>query len=142
LAVTIGVDAATKTSRLTIVPVDGGEPRELMRLTLPRGFARRPRNIAWVPDGSAVVVQTESIDPTTLDIVGRDHSELWMVPVAGGAPRKLDIDVDAWHRGSTEWFGAGFSLAPDGKRIAFLTGKASAEVWALENFLPRASTRP
>jgi Tol biopolymer transport system component len=144
LAVTIGVDAATKVSRLTIVQVDGGEPRELMRLTVPRGFARRPRNIAWVPDGSAVIVQTEAIDPTTLDIVGRDHSELWMVPVAGAAPRKLDIDVDAWHRGSSEWFGAGFSLAPDGKRIAFLMGKFSAEIWALENFVPRgaAVTRP
>ena len=67
-----------------------------------------------------------------------------MVPVAGAAPRKLDIDVDAWHRGSSEWFGAGFSLAPDGKRIAFLMGKFSAEIWALENFVPRgaAVTRP
>jgi hypothetical protein len=82
-----------------------------------------------------------AIDPTTLDTVGRDHSELWMVPVAGGASRKLDIDVDAWHRGSSEWFGAGFSLAPDGKRIAFLTQVQRRSLGA--RALPAAaSTRP
>lgn len=34
----------------------------------------------------------------------------------------------------------GFSLSPDGRPIAFLSGKSAAEVWALENFLPPALT--
>src|SRR5262245_51515450 len=94
-----------------------------------------------VADGSAVIAQTATIDPSTLD-VDRGHAELWLVPVAGGAPRKLAVDVDAWQRGNNEWFAMGFSLAPDGKRIAFLMGRASAEVWALENFLAQpAATR-
>ncbi len=34
---------------------------------------------------------------------------------------------------------SGLRLHPDGQRIAFVGGAYSAEVWAMENFLPEAS---
>ena len=51
-----------------------------------------------------------------------------MAPVAGDAPRKLDIDVSNWSIDAR--------MSPDGSQIAVLAGTASMEVWALENFLP------
>jgi hypothetical protein len=45
------------------------------------------------------------------------------------------VDVRNWTFGGV----AQFSLHPDGRRIAFLSGSLSNEVMVLENFLPRAT---
>ena len=61
----------------------------------------------------------------------------------GDPPRKLDIDPDIWMEGSARPGSGdqGFILSPDGHSIAFLMGKATFEVWALENFLPARSAK-
>jgi hypothetical protein len=46
-----------------------------------------------------------------------------------------------WTQGSMGFLDSGFSLSPDGRRLAFLTGKNAAEIWALENFLPPAAPK-
>ena len=63
----------------------------------------------------------------------------------GEGPRKLDIDPNIWLEGSARPGEAtgdqGFIRSPDGRSIAFLTGKSVLEVWALANFLPPSATR-
>ena len=122
-----GFDPSTQSASLLVVPVAGGPPRELFRVSATVGFTPGP--FAWTPDSSAMLA---------IKNIGSSR-ELWLVPVAGGAQRKLDIDPDIWLEGRTGGRDSGFSPAPDGHSIAFQTGRAAAEVWALENFLPSTS---
>ncbi len=122
-----GFDPSTQSASLLVVPVAGGPPRELFRVSATVGFTPGP--FAWTPDSSAMLA---------IKNIGSSR-ELWLVPVAGGAQRKLDIDPDIWLEGRTGGRDSGFSLSPDGRSIAFQTGRAAAEVWALENFLPSTS---
>ena len=108
-----------------VVPVGGGEARTLLRVNAPEQLRGDQANSpAWTPDGRAVIVAKVLFGDTP-------KSELWRVPIDGGAPRKLDIDI-------SNWTGDGFRISPDGKRIAFVAtaGKQGAEIWAVENFLP------
>jgi Tol biopolymer transport system component len=119
---------------LLVVPVDGGQPHELVRLKEPEKFVTRHDNLGsrrevWTPDSSAVLVVKDT----------GSRRELWLFPIADGQPRKIDIDPDIWMNGSLAPGSDGFSLSPDGRSIAFQMGKQSDEVWALENFLPGLS---
>lgn len=122
-----GFDPSTQSSPLVVVPVAGGQPRELFRVVTSQGFMPGP--FQWTPNSRAVLA---------IKNIG-SRRELWLVPVAGGPHRKLDIDPDIWMAGSASGGDSGFSPSPDGRSIAFQTGRSAAEVWALENFLPRTS---
>ena len=117
------VEYTAKTSTLFVMPVAGGEPRELVRAEGQHsinGF-----QLKWTPDGKSLVY------PRTSDA----GQQLWLTSVASGTSRKLDIDVTNWV------FAGGFDLSPDGKSIAFVAepgNKVGPEVWALENILPRS----
>lgn len=132
-------DRSTNVATLLLLPVAGGRPRQILRLT-PSEALFRPG--AWTPDSSALIIQKHT----------GSRWELWLVPVAGGSTRKLDIDPSIWRDGIsnggisvTQQGGVGsvlqqgdgaFSLSADGRRVALVIGKEVAEVWALENFLP------
>ena len=126
-------DSSTKAFALILVPVSGEEPRELLRLTPPEDFGGMGgfggfRNAVWTPDGKALLVtkKTES------------GHQLLLVPIGGEPVRRLNIDPEIWQREALGGpLGIGFTLSPDGRRIAFLVGKNTAEIWALENFLPK-----
>ena len=71
------------------------------------------------PDGARVAYVVAARDPAT----DRSNSDLWLVPVKGGEPRRLTTapGVDAHPRWS-----------PDGKQIAFVSNRGgSAQVWLL-----------
>lgn len=54
-------------------------------------------------------------------------SEIWRIPVQGGAPLKLDLAV----RGM-----GGFALHPDNRRFAFSVNEGTrTELWVMENSL-------
>ena len=115
-------EAAAKTSTVLLIPVAGGEPRELLRVSLPEfliGYGR----MSWTPDSRAVIVVKRTGKRE------EDRKELWLVPLSQGKARKLDIDLSTWVLSSIR-------LHPNGQQIAFFTGKRIAEFWALENFLP------
>ena len=121
------VDYGSDTSTLLLIPIAGGEPRELLRASRPEhlnGF-----RMIWTPDSRAVIV------PKFFS-TNSDRKELWLVPVTDGRHRKLDIDVDRWVMP-----GGGFQLRPNGGQIAFVAdpGGSGPEVWALENFLSAPS---
>lgn len=130
-------DPSTNAASLLLVPVAGGQPRELIRVTQPEALFR-PVGGAWTPNSSALVIQKYT----------GSRWELWLVPVTGGRPRKLDIDPNIWREGianggsgAVQQGDAGISLSPDGRRIALVMGKTASEVWALENFLPAPSAK-
>lgn len=121
------------------MPTAGGQPRELLRLTHPEALFR-PSSGGWTSDSSALIIQKYT----------GSKWELWLVPVTTGRPRKLDIDPELWRAGISNSSNAtplvlqgdaGFSLSPDGRSIALMMGKTTAEVWALENLVPAQSAR-
>jgi len=78
----------------------------------------------WTPDGRAILLKKGT--------TGVDPSEMWLVPISGEPPRKIDLDarrIAAGAIGVTR-------LHPDGKQIALVAGHITTELWVLENFLP------
>jgi Tol biopolymer transport system component len=105
-------DGAIKT-----VSLDGGEPRELFR-------GSHYYVVRWNSDGRYIIAQA-------LDRISgwwAATSEIWRIPVRGGTPLKLDLNVPKME---------GFALHPDNRRFAFSVDEGSrTELWVLENFLP------
>jgi Tol biopolymer transport system component len=100
-----------KVATLQIMPVDGGPPRDVAVLKGRPGFH------TWAPD-SRYILYTEG-------------KALWRVPVSGGTPEDLGLDVKRDIRSP--------SVRPDGRGIVFacrLAPSNASEVWVMENFLP------
>ena len=108
-------DRATGTAALVIIPLASDVP--VRRVALPWDVIPL-HSQAWTPDGRAVVVQAAGAKPA-----------LWLVPLDGGAPRSLDVDISSWN--------LGWRLHPKGTHIAFRAGKDAREVWALESVAQR-----
>jgi Tol biopolymer transport system component len=124
IAATLGPLAASAADRLVQVNVESGEIRDLLRRGPSERFAPyvAPQ---WTPDGRAVVVRK------------RAPNELWLVPTTGEPARRLEIDVRDWSFGPI----GQFSIHPDGRRLAFLSGTITNEVMVLENFLPSSGAK-
>ena len=107
------------------IPASGGEPSELFKLQKGQ-LLFRGVGISWTPDGRHVVVG----GPDVPDKRGADRlpDDLWIIPAAGGEPRKVNLGIKARQ----------LSLHPDGRRIALASRepKGGEEVWVMENFLP------
>jgi Tol biopolymer transport system component len=119
---------------LKVVPVTGGAPRDLARLSVQGrdslSWHFRP-SVAWTSDAQYVLY--------TITTVGEDGAKtvLWRIPAVGGEAHPIDIPLPGF--GVT-----GMSMHPGGRQIAF-TGMYQREVreiaqtedmWVLENFLP------
>jgi len=118
-------DRSTRSHVLLLIPVFGGEPRELFRVTQPQSLMG---TASWMPDGRAVVVDKVFNDSVT-------EREFWLVPTAGGQPRKIDV-------GPTTGLGPVVRVHPDGRQIAYVVGDwTKQEVWVLENFLPALNAK-
>ena len=115
------IDWESKTSALVLIPVAGGEPRTLFQVSKPDAAVSTYGWTSWTGDSKALLAVTlgERSAP----------KELWLVPVTGEPPRKLDVDV-------RPWMGGGIRLHPSGKQIAFFLGSQHREVWALESLRP------
>ena len=109
------VDETMKSYKLNMVPSAGGEVREILRAR----DDERIFPIQWTPDGrflrfSKLVSSTEPKTPSKV--------EYWRISPDGRNLQKLE--------------GGGYRIHPDGRQVAFTTGKSEAALWALENFLP------
>jgi hypothetical protein len=112
-----------RTTALLLVPIDGSEPRELMRVSRPE-VLEAWSTLNWTPEGKALLV---------LKRIG-EKREFWIVPVDGSKSHKLNVDISHWTLDNVR-------LHPNGRQIAFYSGEQSEEIWALENFLPQLSAK-
>jgi Tol biopolymer transport system component len=112
-------------ANVMIVPVEGGEAWEIHTFA-----AGGQRTIDWTPDSTAVIL---------LKRPNAAPAELWRLPIDGGPARKITFVGAEWRNPAPGTFNGGFSISPDGRRLAFLSGTSSAEVWAIQNFLPANS---
>ena len=120
-------DRAAKSSAIMILPVAGGEAKELLRL---EASVRGVNVLEWTPDSRSIVFR-QRLSPVQGDPEYQEP-ELWVVSTAGGPPRKIGLKargIDLWQ----------LRIHPDGSQIAFVAGQPKYEIWAMENFLPALS---
>ncbi|MBI4908178.1 MAG: PD40 domain-containing protein [Acidobacteria bacterium] len=133
------VDEASNSRTLLLIPLQGGEARELLRYPaeVSREDLADSRKGAWLnlgmwaPDSRSFLAFKYRGDPQD----PRSKSlGTWRIPVDGGAPQKLD---DTSYRDSDV---AKPAVHPDRRRVAFTvketTPRRDPEIWALDNFLP------
>ena len=91
---------------LWIVPTAGGAARELLPAS-EGGTGTNVRGLTWARDGGSVLVARNS----------DARWYLWQIHVDGRAPRRLEMDTNAW---PADAFDTRFTLSPDGSTLAFL----------------------
>jgi len=107
---------------LRIMPVTGGEARQVLRLERPEDFAA----IAWAADGRRLLFVRRNLKENTF--------ELWHIRTEGGEPQRILVGLAL---GSL----CQISMHPDGRRIALNAGSSRTEIWVMENFLPPAGAQ-
>lgn len=86
--------------RIAIVPADGGSPEKVLELPPNAGGVSR-----WTPDGKGVTYYNDG---------------LWVMPVDGGPPKKLEVPK---YRSTGL---SGFEFSQDGKQIAIVLGETTS----------------
>jgi Tol biopolymer transport system component len=108
--------------RVILIPLDGGESHELVRVDAPEGISYGPYGLAWTPDGRYLVISGNP-DPEgrrKLWIVDRDGTELRelaSLPSAGTAA--VHSPEPRFHSG--------------GRELSVIAGRNRFEIWTLEN---------
>ena len=116
LAIAVNTQGGRK---IQIIPADGGQARDVFEVS----GADRIVLQQWTRLGDAILFTRATIGrPTVID----GSWQLWSVPVGGGAPRSLQLEMDRLR---------GVRMSPDGARIAFRTGDPIWDSWVMDNFL-------
>jgi hypothetical protein len=80
---------AIDSNELTVTEIRSGTNRVLAKIQNPR-----PDDVlSWSPDGRHVVF-SDTTAATTVGDTTHKQSELWRIPVSGGAPEKLGLTLD------------------------------------------------
>jgi Tol biopolymer transport system component len=114
-------DQETRQPLLSIMDTEQRNPRVLLRMA----ESDSPYDVAWTPDGRSLLIVKRVRNS------GLPTSELWRVPVEGGSPERIALKIDLLRE---------LRPHPDGRRVAFVDGTTTTEVWVMEDFLPAAST--
>jgi len=101
-----------------VVPLTGGEQREVSRVRGDRWFITG-EGIGWDPQGLGIVCK--------IGDKAHSQSELWYVPIQGGEPHRLGIDMKGVRSPN---------FSPDGRHIAFTARAGFQEVWSLQKVFP------
>ena len=106
---------------LLVMPVSGGEPRELVRVDREKEYTSGA-SPWWTPDGRyiAFLKGAKGIAPNELQV--------WRVEAEGGEPQRTGLTVGRQI--------GGLRPHPDGRRLASNDFKVNLEIWVMENFLP------
>lgn len=112
-------------THLMVMPAEGGEAREVFQDPKWDGNARF-NGLSWTPDQKFLIFVRDGGTPQN------PQQTLWRVPVSGGQPEELGISV----KGRID----SPQVLPDKKRILYSAIETNpSEVWALENYLPKAA---
>jgi Tol biopolymer transport system component len=114
-------DQETREPLLRIMDTEQRKPRTLFRMAK----SDSPYDVAWTPDGRYLLFVKRVQNSATA------KTELWRVPVEGGAPERIALEAE---------LPRDLRPHPDGRRIAFLDGTTATEIWVMENFLPATSS--
>jgi Tol biopolymer transport system component/DNA-binding winged helix-turn-helix (wHTH) protein len=103
-----------------VVPVAGGEPRELVPTRFPRG------RLAWIPGGeeilfAAVPLARDGGQPRP-SAEGRANASLWRVPADGGEARLLAGSENA----------VDVAASADGHRLVYSQATMDLDIWRLD----------
>ncbi|MEP7227809.1 MAG: hypothetical protein ABI785_10645 [Gemmatimonadales bacterium] len=122
-------DWDTGATALKVVPVSGGEPRDLVTLPAPAlaGYGQPLFALAWTADSRHILYVPS--------VAGQKPKlGLWRISADGGEPQNLATLMEGL-------LPYGISVHPDGRRIAFTAGtEPRDEVWVLKDFLPAPKT--
>jgi eukaryotic-like serine/threonine-protein kinase len=103
-----------------VVPVAGGEPRELAPTSFPRG------RLAWMPGGEEILFAAVPLardgGQRTPSSYGRAGASLWRVPADGGEARLLAGSENA----------GDVALSADGHRLVYSQGTIDWDIWRLD----------
>jgi Tol biopolymer transport system component len=121
-------DPATKQGSLNLVSLKEGRTRELVRF----GADKQIMVNGWTPDGKSLIYSEREGWVRLSDGHEEPDFATWIVPVEGGAARKIELN-EPWARQ--------VRVNPDGKRIAFwIPNNTPEQVWMVENVRPKAPT--
>jgi Tol biopolymer transport system component len=121
------VAGGSDSAAVWLAPMDGGEPRELVRFADPFDSASNV-GLAFTADGRHVLYSTGSA-------FGRDRTafQLWRVGVVDGQAEPLDLAMDHLRA---------MSVTPDGRGLLFAAGDlVYHEVWVMDNVLRQVQRR-
>lgn len=117
-------DESSGESKLQVLSVAGGRPREMLRVRAGSGDFPETGGIHWTPDGRYVLVARYTG-------AGVERTALWRVPTGAGSPTPLDLGLARI---------AFPSVNPDGRRIAFTARTlAEWEIWSMGNLMVAAT---
>lgn len=117
LAFGLSDGSRTEAKILMLMPAEGGEPRELLRLK-----KAEMSGFAFTRDGRHLLFSR----------AGKPTPQMWRISIDGGAPRNLGLATN---------LNARISIHPDGRRIAYTAGETRLEVWVMDNILPELRAR-
>lgn len=107
---------------MRIMPLGGGEPRELLRFDDTRAHRS---TIEWTPDGKYILFERLRPAKDTTQVA------LWRISVDGGEPQELNLVMANFQD---------LSVHSDGRRLVFDSPGVimkSPAIWVMENFLPQ-----
>ncbi|MEE9184927.1 MAG: hypothetical protein V3U39_10715, partial [Acidimicrobiia bacterium] len=118
---------------LLVLPVDGGEAKEILRL--PDG---EEAGLAWTSDSRHLLYIRQTILSQMQNPRSTERWPVWRIPAAGGESLRTELSFQPDEMLSLR-------LHPDGRRLVYMTGRRegipSREIWVLENFLPKAEAK-
>ncbi len=104
-----GVDRAALTGRIVLIDAASGTEQPLGE-----SVWRVVRSLAWLPDGSGLIVNAqEAGGETTI-------AQLWQVSYPGGAVRPMTTDLSGY---------SGLSLSSDGRTLVTVRGEQRSSIW-------------
>jgi len=100
---------------LSVVPASGGGPPRLLHTA-----ESRIVEVTWMPDGAHLLFAPQRLDNSEW------VTDLWSIPAAGGPAQKLNLVMGPQPQ---------MRVHPNSARLAYNTGRQTAEIWSMANFL-------
>ena len=121
------LEKQTQSSILKVLPISGGEARELSRTKEPEVIVGD--SLSWSSDSRYIVFGRAVNSQELLGGYFPHGRETQMLAISsrGGEPHALGLSMDSANSASFD---------PAGHHIAFAAGRAKSEIWVMENFLP------